>query len=163
MTKPNKLTASELELVEGLARFYEAQGAPRIGGRVLGLLMLVDVPMSLGELATTLKASRASISTNVRQLEAAGLIEHHTFPGDRRDYYRFSDKAWEQRINTGLAALRSFREVAENGLSRIPSRNAVARERLTEMRAFCTLFESAELVALEQWRDRTAKKSTRKV
>src|SRR5689334_17285580 len=108
MPKPHKLTAGELELVERLARFYEAQGAPRIGGRVLGLLMLVEGPMSLDELATTLKASRASISTNVRQLAAAGMLDHHTFPGDRRDYYRFSDAAWEQRIHKGVAALRSF-------------------------------------------------------
>jgi DNA-binding transcriptional regulator GbsR (MarR family) len=161
MSKAPKLTASELDLVEGLARFYEAQGAPRIGGRVLGLLMIVDQPLSLDGLATTLKASRASISTNVRQLETAGMIEHHTFAGDRRDYYRFSDKAWEQRIKTGLTALRSFREIAERGLANLPNDNATARARLDEMRAFCVLFEELEDVALKRWRKTTAKRAPR--
>ena len=155
---PAKLSASELDLVDSLARFYEAQGGARIGGRVLGLLMIVDGPLSLDELATILKASRASISTNVRALSSAGMIEHHTFPGDRRDYYRFSDTAWEQRIHTGITALERFRAIAEKALATVPATNAVARERLVGMSEFCKLFEDLEREALEKWRKKLAKK-----
>src|SRR5439155_617535 len=82
------LSASALEFIEAVGLFFERLGIARIGGRILGLLMLAERPLTLDEMAGLLLVSRASISTNARMSVAAGLVEHVSWPGDRRDYYR---------------------------------------------------------------------------
>src|SRR5687767_1846148 len=93
-------TPSETEFIEDLGVFYEAQGMPRIGGRICGLLVLATRPLSLEEMAETLSVSRASVSTNARLLERNGTVIRVGRPGDRRDYYEISRASWEGYIET---------------------------------------------------------------
>src|SRR5436309_4951811 len=93
------LPTEKTRFVEGMGRYFEQFGLSRIGGRVLGLLMLAEEPLSLDDMATTLSVSRASISTNIRLATASGLAELVTKPGDRRDYYLFTDDAWGHSLH----------------------------------------------------------------
>lgn len=77
--------------VEAMGRHLEAEGVPRIGGRLYGFLLLQQGAVSLDDLADQLAVSKTSVSTNARLLEQRGLIERETVPGDRRDYYRAAD------------------------------------------------------------------------
>src|SRR5688500_16342267 len=74
-----------------MGMLFEADGASRTAGRLMGLLMLSPEPCSLEELAERLRVSKASVSTNARALERYGTIERVTRPGDRRDYYQIAD------------------------------------------------------------------------
>ncbi len=81
------MTEHERDFVEAMARHFEAEGVPRIGGRIFGFLLLQDKPCSLDDLAAQLEISKASASTNARLLEQWALIGPTSVPGDRRDYY----------------------------------------------------------------------------
>ena len=82
------MTPDELHFVDAMARHFEGDGVPRIGGRIFGFLLLQEGPCSLDDLATHLDISKASASTNARLLEQWALIERTSVPGDRRDYYQ---------------------------------------------------------------------------
>lgn len=74
--------------IEKMGLLFEADGNSRTAGRLLGLLMLSPEPHSLDELASALRVSKASVSTNARALERYGSIERVVRAGDRRDYYQ---------------------------------------------------------------------------
>ena len=67
----------------GLA--LEADGLPRIAGRIFGLLLISEDALSLDKLASELRVSKASVSTNARMLEHRGVLEQVSRPADRRD------------------------------------------------------------------------------
>ncbi len=68
VAKIPRLTPELSRFIEGMGMYFENQGIPRIGGRMLGLLMIAHRPLSAEDLARILKVSRASLSTNFRSL-----------------------------------------------------------------------------------------------
>ena len=73
--------------IERMGLLWEAEGLPRIAGRMLGLLALQPEAASLDDIASALGVSKASVSADARQLERLALAERVSRPGDRRDYY----------------------------------------------------------------------------
>ena len=63
-----EMTESQRKFIEKLGFYYESYGVPRIGGRMLGLLLVAGEPVSAEQMSATLLVSRSSISTNIRLL-----------------------------------------------------------------------------------------------
>ena len=72
--------------IEMMGLIYQADGAPRIAGRIFGLLLVEDEPHSLQGIAERLQVSKASASTNARLLAEKGVIRLTTKPGVRQDF-----------------------------------------------------------------------------
>jgi DNA-binding MarR family transcriptional regulator len=142
--------------VEAMGLFFEEAGIPRIGGRLLGLLLLAERPLSLDEIARTLGVSRASVSTNGRLLLYAGMIERAGLPGDRRDYYQFAPHGWEAAIQTDITAARRLRRLSTEALEGIAPGNAAGSSRLRETIDFYAFLEEELAAMLERWRTRAA-------
>jgi DNA-binding MarR family transcriptional regulator len=85
-----RLDPADEEFVERVGRFFEADAAPRTSGRMLGLLLLVPEELSLDDIAERLRVSRASVSSNARNLEGWGIVERVSRLGDRRDFFRIA-------------------------------------------------------------------------
>ncbi|WP_009959765.1 GbsR/MarR family transcriptional regulator [Verrucomicrobium spinosum] len=56
-------------------------------GRAYAMLYLATSPMSLDEIAATLRVSKASASTVLRQLASWQAVRQIWVAGDRKDYY----------------------------------------------------------------------------
>ncbi len=134
MADPFALSPEQQHFIERIGLYFEQYQLPRIGGRILGLLMLAKAPLGLEEMATALGVSRASISTNIRQLVTFGLAEHLSLPGDRRDYYRFADSPWLGAMRARIAGTRSLLQITDQGLATLSASDTAARHRLEEMR-----------------------------
>ena len=106
-----------LRWVERVATFcVEEWALPPITGRILGLLMICDPPeRSAGQIAETIRASRASLTSNMRFLAAIGLVRKVRVPGDRTAYYRIEDDAWHKVIQRKLDSLGAFGAIADEG------------------------------------------------
>jgi DNA-binding transcriptional regulator GbsR (MarR family) len=76
------------KFIETIGLIWQAEGNPRIAGQILACLILSDDPRSLSEIAETLGVSKASVSTNVRMLEARGLTEKVSRVGQRIDLWK---------------------------------------------------------------------------
>ena len=126
------------KFMEDIGLFYENHGIPRIGGRILALLLVTEGMLSADQIATRLKVSRGSVSTNIRLLMNIGLVEKRTVPGDRLDYFRFSDSAWENVFTLRWKAFLHLEKIAQQGLSALPSGDPIRRrlEDLTEWLVF---------------------------
>ena len=148
VTKPSKK-----DLVERLAVAHEADGLPRIAGRIFGLLLICERELSLDEITKELGASKGSASANTRLLEQRGFIERVSRRGDRRDYYRIMPDLFERTMEQRLARWHRFHEIVSYGLSKLDLSPTV-RNRLMD---FDTAYENVRDVietALAKWRTR---------
>lgn len=81
--------------IEQMGLISQADGAPRIAGRIFGLLLVEGRPMTLQEIAERLRISKASASTNARLLAGRDILRRTAQPGDRQDFYELtSDKEY---------------------------------------------------------------------
>jgi DNA-binding transcriptional regulator GbsR (MarR family) len=152
MSELGPLSSSLREFIESMGIYFERYGLPRIGGRILGLLMVADRPLSLDDMASTLHVSRASVSTNMRLIAASSLADHVSLPGDRRDYYRFGRDTWERALKTEVEGIVLLRRIAERGLAAVSDTENTAREHLEEALEFCDLLVNDRQRTIERWR-----------
>lgn len=90
------------QFIERMGIIAQADGLPRIAGRLMGLMVLEGGPFSFSELAERLSVSRGSISTNSRLLENMGVIERTAKAGDRQDYFQLAKDPYAKLLQ-GLA------------------------------------------------------------
>lgn len=141
------------QFIENMGLHYEDYGVPRIGGKILGLLMVSQRPVSSEEMSEVLQVSRSSISTNLRTLLMTGLADRVPLQGERSDYYVFSDEAWETALEMRLEGIQSLREMAEDGLQGM-AENHPARRRLEEVLDWTELVEDAYEKLIKKWQSR---------
>ena len=143
----------------GLA--LEADGLPRIAGRIFGLLLVSEDARSLDDLARQLKVSKASVSTNARLLEQRAVLERISRPGDRRDYYRVPPDLFSHTMAQRVARWQRFHEAIAAARTTLPIRSAEVMDRLEEYQEAYAYMSQVITEALASWRatrgDRLAK------
>ncbi len=124
------------EFIEQLGLIGEADGLPRISGRILGLLVIYGGPISFAEIAERLQISRSSVSTNTRLLEHFGVIERVARPGERQDYFSLAPDPY-YRLMTGIAERkRRARTIVDKTKEALPPDWGDAKKRLASLSAF---------------------------
>lgn len=138
-TSSNRTTSSKGDrtdtIVERMGRHFEAEGVPRIGGRLYGHLLLQSDPKSLDDLAEELRVSKTSVSTNARLLESTRLVERVTIPGDRRDYYQAAPDQ-TQTLEFRLEHLRGLVLLLQDARRAALADDHVVQRRLAGMERF---------------------------
>lgn len=154
MAEDLELSDSLRQFIESMGVFFERYGVSRIGGRMLGLLMVAERELSLDDIVNALGVSRASVSTNARMLILYGMAQLVTRPGDRRDYYRLPQDTWAHATEAELEAILAMRRIAERGLAAARASDRAATEHLEEMVAYTDLVLEDRRNLLEHWRKR---------
>lgn len=128
MTSPE-----QQKFIEGFGDHFESLGLPRIGGRLLALLLLSPEPISLDDLAHTLQVSKGSISSNARVLESSGIANRVRKPGDRRDFYWIGDDAQARVMRSHLQRMADLIKRLEQGYEAVPPEHPQIRQRFSHM------------------------------
>lgn len=142
------------EFIERIGLLTEEEGFPRIAGRILGLLLVEEEPLSLDAMMEKLQVSKGSISTNVRLLERLGIIQRVSSPGDRKDYYQLGNEPWEHIFEVARQRLRRVLTVVEQEGRMLPEEREVGRYRLEAWREFYSFLLDDLEGKLERWRNR---------
>jgi len=95
-------------LLEGVGAEVAASfpGVTRLGGQIVAALYLAEGPVSMDELSLTLGRSKSNIFGNLKNLEAAGIVERQRVSGERFDAYLLRGKYPDVIIGAYLARLR---------------------------------------------------------
>lgn len=117
--------------IEKMGLLGEADGMPRIAGRIFALLFITSAPMSLEEIATRLEVSRASVSTDARRLAQMGLLERVSRPGDRRDYYRLAPDGIRHSLESRIRTMRRFHDLLDEA-RQLQTADPVVERRLVD-------------------------------
>ncbi len=117
--------------IEDVGLLTEADGMPRIAGRVFALLLLAPEPLAMDQIADQLSVSRASVSTDTRQLELCVFLERVTRKGDRKVYYQVRPNHLRHMLERRMESLRRIIEVLGRG-QQLPGLAPDVRARLDE-------------------------------
>ncbi len=148
---PAPLDEAQRRFVEDFGRLYARYGLALSFGRVFGLLLVSDEPVSLDDIAGTLGMSKTGASVAARDLERAGVARRLGTPGSRRILYEANDEmdpifqAMFVRIRDSLATLRRAEPTLADGH---------ARERLRGMRELHEFWLRESDGIMERWRQR---------
>lgn len=142
------------QFIERLSLYGEKYGLPRIAGRMLGFFLIDGRMRSLDELADRLQISKGSASTNARLLERQGLLERHSRPGDRRDYYGLAEDPWRNMFEVARQRMQDMGELFETSRQALPPDMEEARCRLAEWADFNDFMLSDVDRKVEQWEAR---------
>src|SRR5947207_12240410 len=81
--------------IEGMGAASATSGVlSQLQGRIFGVLLLEDHPLSLDEIAETLQLSKSNISINIRNLVEWHLVRRVSVPNSRRDHYEAASDFW---------------------------------------------------------------------
>jgi DNA-binding transcriptional regulator GbsR (MarR family) len=155
------MDAATAQFIERMGLALEADGLPRIAGRIFGLLLVSEAARSLDDLACELRVSKASVSTNARLLEQRGVLERMSRPADRRDYYRVPPDLFSHTMAQRLARWQRFHEAIGAAHSSVPIQSREVLERLEELEEAYAFMSQVISEALARWQasrgDRLAK------
>lgn len=126
----------EQNFIERYGLHSEADGLPRIAGRIVAYLVLSEHPCSAAELAEELKISHGSVSTNTRLLERLRFIERTTVPGDRASYYRITNDPYASILIEQLERTKQLNTMVIAAKKEIAPERVQGRRRLAEMVRF---------------------------
>jgi len=125
------------DYVERLARMLEAQGEPRILGRIYAQLVTSEEPyLSLQQLADQLSVSRGSVSTNTRRLITMGLIARVPVPGSRGEHYAPAPGGVRAMMERAASASRALEALMLEGLQLQPRVVTANTQHLRDMAGF---------------------------
>ncbi|MEN8840022.1 MAG: MarR family transcriptional regulator, partial [Octadecabacter sp.] len=141
--------AVRADFIEKTGLITQAEGLPRIAGRVFGLLIYDGSMVSFGDLATKLQVSRASISTSIRLLEERGLVKRVAKPGERQDYFQLAPNPYATMLEGIQKRTRATRDEIAQTISALPA-NADAVSRLTAYADFYASMDAAVALALAE-------------
>jgi DNA-binding transcriptional regulator GbsR (MarR family) len=127
------------EFIERMGFLCEADGLPRISGRLLGLFILERGPFNLKELSERLAVSRASVSTNTRLLAKTGMLERVAMPGDRQDYYALVDDPGARILTGVVERLEQTYQALRSAEKNLPREQDAARRRVRSFGDFYAL------------------------
>lgn len=120
-------------------------------GRVFGLLLLSDDPLSLDEIAAWLNVSKSGTSVAARELERLGVARRLGTPGSRRIRYEANDdlepvfEAQFARVRDQLGALQRADGLVARGR---------AKERLRQMKELHEFWLHESGGIMDRWRRR---------
>jgi DNA-binding transcriptional regulator GbsR (MarR family) len=141
----------EKHFIEDIGLFFEQMGLPRMGGRVLGVLLISDPPaQSINDLCEKLHASKSAVSTTTRLLAEVGLIERVASPVPRRDYYRFKPGGWILYMRQWLDLWADLHKTTERGLALMENKPPELKERLLEAHDLFSFLEKQYPALLDQ-------------
>lgn len=149
-----------MDFVDQMGGYFESSGFPRLGGRLLGWLLVCDPErQSSEELAAALGASSGGISTNARMLSQFGFIERLAVAGDRRSYFRLRPHAFAAGERQRIRTMADLRAMADAGLHAMRGSPPERGRRLQEMRDLSAYMETVLTNALDQFGDQTKENS----
>lgn len=94
-----KLEIARKRIVESIAQNIHLYGLPPSAGRQYGMMFFHNGPLTLDDMTEELGMSKTSMSTSIRALSEAKLVERVWERGVRKDLYRASDDWYQSFID----------------------------------------------------------------
>lgn len=94
-----KLEIARKRIVESIAQNIHLYGLPPSAGRQYGMMFFQNRPLTLDDMSEELGMSKTSMSTSVRALSEAKLVERVWERGVRKDLYKANDDWYQNFID----------------------------------------------------------------
>lgn len=137
--------------IEEVGLTAEADGLPRIAGRLFGHLLLSPGPRSLDEIAEALSVSKGSVSTDARLLLSHGWLRRSTVAGDRKDYYEMAPDFFAGIVAYRLRRWSTLHDLVAAALPELGAKSPTVIDRLRYLDEAQSFFVDGLRKLLEEW------------
>ncbi|MDZ5784063.1 GbsR/MarR family transcriptional regulator [Marinococcus luteus] len=107
----NKLDEAKNQFISTIAQNMGLYGVSDTNGRLYGTMLFAERPMTLDDMSEALGMSKMSMSTGIRALMDAGMVERVWEKGVRKDLYQSNDD-WYQSFTSVF--VNRWREASDN-------------------------------------------------
>lgn len=143
------------EIILNFGHAYKAFGLSKLMGHVIALLISSDEPLSLDEIAKTLKRSKGPVSQIMRRLRDRNLIRRVWHTNSRKDYYEIQPEIFENAFRNNQELIKANTRLAKQLKSTISKEKSKSLKflelRLMEMQMFYELTEKYNEKFLNEW------------
>lgn len=148
------INVDKQDYIEKYGTYFEAQGLPLSAGRVIGLLMVAEQPLTLDDIADQLEISKTSASTGTRLLESAAIIRRVTVRGERRIHYAIAANMWPEMFRQKIKTFSYLADLAQEGQSVVSAADTAVQDRLASMEEFYRFLAAEMEHAVDKWENR---------
>ncbi len=150
------------DFIEQFGLQFEANGIPRMAGRIFGLLLISSPPeLPPAEIKESLSASISSVSAMLRILGQLGVVEPVSRSGERAKRYRIAPGGWQRLMMARLRGVSRVRELLDHGRSLLAGGTPDSLRRIEEMDAFYGFMEGELARMARAWEERHGKREDR--
>lgn len=146
-----------MAFVNKMGKYYESFGVSRIGGQIVGLMLITDSGITQEDIQRLLGVSRSSISTNLKMLTMNAGIEEVRLQGERKSYFRLSDRAAELSVLKKINSYDYLKEVVAEAIENLKKKGS-STEKLLGLMQWINLDKEISLELLERWKNKINKK-----
>jgi DNA-binding transcriptional regulator GbsR (MarR family) len=145
---------AERRFAERIALYFESAGGTRIMGLIYGwLTVCLPEHQSITELALVLGVSKASVSTTVRQLEQAQMVERVPVPGTRQHHYQLRSGGWTQVLRSRFTQVDPVIVAADEMLGQVDTGEDSRVGRVEELRDFFDFIRVDTEALTQRWEE----------
>lgn len=145
------MVVDKQQYIEKYGTYFEAQGLPLSAGRVIGLLMVTEEPLTLDDIAERLEISKTSASTGTRLLESAAIVRRVTVRGQRRIHYTMAGDMWPEMFRQKIQTFTYLADLAAEGQAVVEADHQEVQGRLTSMEEFYRFLAAEMEMAVNRW------------
>ena len=144
------------EFIQDFGDRYQNFGLSKLMGRIVGLLIFEEGPLSLDEIAEKLQVSKGPVSQITRRLNENGLLRKVWVPGSRRDHYAAEEEIFLRAFASHAHLLGQNQTLADKYRTEELSENAETTDhflwRVEEMHRFYELMGEHLQRFMDDWR-----------
>ncbi|WP_084099478.1 GbsR/MarR family transcriptional regulator [Demequina sp. NBRC 110051] len=108
--------------VRQVAAYWERGGLTHAAGLILGYLSICEpAAETQARIASALRLSAGSVSTQLRQLTQIGMVERVRLPGERSARYQVPQDMWTEMMATEDQRIAGLRVLADAGAAVMPA------------------------------------------
>ena len=154
MTSSQKI---KQEFIQDFGEAYHSFGLPVLMGRIVGLLLFVDSPISLTNIASELGMSKGPVSQIMRRLKDHKLINRVWVPGDRKDYYQADPNIFRNAFKNYITQIQGNLKLSTKYIKLLDDNNiensAAFKRRIEKMNKFYDLMIKHHNQFLDDWKE----------
>ena len=137
---------------EDFSYLWEVTGSPRMIGRVLGYLLIMDRPhISSADLAQSLQISSGAVSMATQKLIETRFIRRYSIPGDRKRYFAAEQDPWGSFLANEQKHFQREIEVIDGAMEWLDPDAEPARQRLLNGRDYLRWIQDYHHKMLRDW------------
>lgn len=134
-----ELSPAQRAYVARVADYWSAGGLTHAAGSILGLLSVCEpAAQTQAAIASALSLSAGSVSTQLRTLVSAGMVERLRVDGSRARAYQLPPDMWVRILGTEDRRIAGLRVLADEGLAVLP---ATRPDRIASLDQLVRFFE----------------------
>lgn len=112
---------AHFDYIAKVASYWESGGLSHAAGAILGYLMVSEpAEQTQLEVSVELGLSTGTVSTQIRILVAAGMVERTRRRGVRSSFYQLPHNMWTNALSSESARIAGLRALAQEGLRVLP-------------------------------------------